>query len=132
MLEPKLLHSIRNQLLHVESVKGDCGIGETLHHNLMHALREVHRHLTHLAAQVPMDVHDCLHNVLYLGTAYDCNQRTPTAVGILVGDYCVQVSVGQGCLIDTEIRTYVTREDKPLLCMGLMLPSAEITQVILV
>ena len=53
-------------------------------------------------------------------------------MGILVGDYCVQVSVGQGCLIDTEIRTYVTREDKPLLCMGLMLPSAEITQVILV
>ena len=53
-------------------------------------------------------------------------------MGILVGDYGVQISVRESRLIDAEIGTYVTRKDKPLLCMGLMLPSAEITQVILV
>ena len=79
-----------------------------------------------------MNVHDSIHHVLYLGTAYYCYKRTLTTMGILVGDYCVQVTVRERRLINAEIRTYVTRKDKPLLCMGLMLPCTEITQVILV
>ena len=101
----------------MESVKSDCDIGEALHHNLVHALREVHRNLTHFAAQVPVDMHDCLHHVIYLCTAYDCYQCSFTAMGILVGDYGVQISVRESRFIDAEVRTYVTRKDKPLLCM---------------
>ena len=89
MLEPEFLHGVCNQLLHVESVKGDCDIWEALHHNLMHTFREVHRNLAYLATQVPVNMHDSLYHVLNLGTAYDCHKRTFTAVSVLVGDNSV-------------------------------------------
>lgn len=53
-------------------------------------------------------------------------------MGIFIGDYGVQVSVGQSRFIDAEVRTYVTGKNKPLLCMRPMFPGTEITKVILV
>lgn len=53
-------------------------------------------------------------------------------MGIFVGDYSVQVPVCECSLVYAEAWAYITWKDEPFLRMRLMLPTTEITKVILV
>ena len=53
-------------------------------------------------------------------------------MSVLVGDDGIEVPIREGCLINTEVRTDVLGEHEPLLSVLLVLPGAEVTQMILV
>ena len=53
-------------------------------------------------------------------------------MGVLVGDDGIEVAIGEGRLINTEVRADVLGEHEPFLGMRPVLPGAEIAQMVLV
>ena len=132
MPQTQFLHGIRDKLLHVESVKRNVRIWEALQYYLMHTLGEVHRYFSYLGAQIPVNLHQRIYDILHSGAADDGYKGTLATMSVLVGDDGVEITIREGSLVNAEVRTDVFGKYEPLLSMLLVLPSAEVAQMILV
>lgn len=132
MLDAYLLHGIVAVLLNMEAVNGYRGIREALLYYGMHTLGEVHRYLKHLSPLVPKDTHQCLYDILDLGSLDNGHDGSLAAMGSLVGDYCIKFTVRERCLVNAQMWPYVLVEDKPVLCMCQFFPGTVTAEEILV
>ena len=98
----------------------------------MHALGEVHRHLTYLGTQIPVNPEKCIHDIIHLSAADDGNQCSLATMSILVGDYGVQLAVAERGLIYAHVGADVVRENKPLVGVLLFFPILVAAQVLFV
>ena len=82
----KGLHEVPVQILeHMEAVKRDPGVGECSLRNQLHAIGEVHTHVKHAPALLLGNLQQPPEHRSGLYACDDGDDRTPSAMGILVG-----------------------------------------------
>ena len=97
----------------VEAVQNDGRIREGLHHDIRHALGQVHGHFLDLQTLLFRYLEQDCHDLLGLGTADSGHNRPFLAVAILVGQEGEQV-VLQGGLVNAQMLADVLLDQNPV------------------
>ena len=129
---PDLVYGLGHKLLDMEAVIDKPGCRETSSYGQHHGCRQVGGHGLYLAASLDADTLQHLAHRIRGNTSYHCHKTAFPAVGCLVSENRIDLSVAQACLVKAKVFTYVLWKDNVFIGMSLLVPSAVIAYLLLV
>ena len=106
--------------------------GKACADNLVHAVREVQRHLFHQLTDGFWHLLQDVCDLFRLRPLYDGHEASLASMSLLVGQNGIDLTCRETRLIDAQVSSHIPRDYHPVLCMICILPSLEIANCFLV
>ncbi len=130
MFDPDILKGLQRQLLYVEPIRHLYRFWEAFFGDGLHRVRHIQGDFLDRCPFLGGYFHQLFHDGPHLGAGEYGHYRPFFTLGFFVGDYGVELPLGECRFVNGEVRSHIFGKDEPLFGMSLLLPMLELAQII--